>query len=61
MSPSAASTPLPTLPAAPPPPPVFGQNPQGQKPGKKSATPTFLGTQAVPDSTSSQGKQLVGA
>ena len=52
---------LPTLPNAPPPPPVFAQSPTGQKPGKKSATPSFLNANALPSpGVESGGKKLVG-
>lgn len=52
---------LPTLPNAPPPPPVFAQSPTGQKPGKKSATPSFLNQSALPaQGADGGGKQLVG-
>jgi hypothetical protein len=51
----------PALPAAPPPPPVFAQSPTGSKPGKKSATPSFLNSSALPSpSASGGGKELIG-
>jgi len=44
-----------------PPPPVFAQSPTGQKPGKKSATPSFLNQSALPaQGADGGGKQLVG-
>jgi len=52
---------LPAMPSAPPPPPVFAQAPQGQKPGKKPATPSYLNSSAVPgNDNAGAGKQLVG-
>lgn len=49
-----ATPPLPVPPGAPPPPPLFGEGQtQGQKPGRKSSQPTFLGGEARP-----QGDQL---
>jgi hypothetical protein len=52
---------LPQLPNTPPPPPVFASAPAGQKPGKKSATPSFINSSALPSpSASTGGKQLVG-
>jgi hypothetical protein len=52
---------LPQMPNAPPPPPVFAQSPTGAKPSKKSATPSFLNSSALPSpSATGGGKQLVG-
>jgi hypothetical protein len=50
--------PLPSLPAAVPPPPVFASSPTGGKPNKKSVTPSFL-TDAM-SAPSGTGKTLVG-
>src|SRR5713226_4739000 len=61
MTPSTPQQAVPQLPNAPPPPPVIAQNPQGQKPGKKSATPSCLNSSALPSpSMEPGGKQLVG-
>ncbi len=61
MTPSQPQQAVPQLPNAPPPPPVIAQNPQGQKPGKKSATPSFLNATALPSpGVESGGKKLVG-
>lgn len=49
-----------TMPNAPTPPPVFAQNPMGQKPKQKSSTPTYLGTGSTPDQSMSTGKTLIG-
>lgn len=51
---------LPQLPNAPPPPPVFAQAPAGQKPGRKSSTPSFLNAAALPASGGTGSKELVG-
>ncbi len=53
-------------PEIPPPPPAFGQI-QGEKPAKKSTTPTFLGRGMFPGkeagstlTSNTQGKTLLG-
>ena len=52
---------LPPMPAAPPPPPAFGQI-QGEKPGRKSQAPTFLGADTmVAGSPSSMSTFMGGA
>ncbi len=60
MTPDSPQQALPQLPNAPPPPPIFGQAPLGKKPGQKSSTPSFLGTQALPAQGSSAPAALQG-
>ncbi len=60
MTPKVPQQALPQLPANVPPPPVFGSAPQGTKPGKKPATPSFLGSSALPSPGNLGGKQLIG-
>ncbi len=60
MTPKAPQQPLPQLPANVPPPPVFAQAPQGQKPGRKNTSATFLGSSALPSPGNLGGKQLIG-
>jgi hypothetical protein len=56
-----APPPLPSVPQAPAPPMMFGQNaPQGQKPGRKGMTPTFLGTMLTPPNAQMGTKTLMG-
>lgn len=59
MTPKTTQQPLPQLPAAVPPPPVFGA-PTSSKPQQKNPTPTFLGTNAIPSAGNKGTKQLVG-
>lgn len=50
---------MPELPKVPAPPtPAEGQ--VGNKPGKKSMQPTFLGAQALPGTGQQMGKTLLG-
>lgn len=58
-SPSASPA-LPALPTAVPPPPMFGQNPQGKKPQRKSMQPSFLGTGSMPQAGQLGNKTLLG-
>jgi hypothetical protein len=60
---SAPSQPaLPATPAAPAPPPIFASSPTGSKPGRKSPTPSFLNSAALPSQPAQgTGKTLVGA
>lgn len=52
---------LPQKPAAPAPPPVVANAPQGAKPTKKSTTPSFLNSAALPSpGANTGGKTLVG-
>lgn len=48
------------LPQAPAPPPVFGQNPTGTKPGNKTQSATFLGSAALPSQSNQGFKTLLG-
>lgn len=53
--------PLPTIGAAPAPPPMFGADPNSTgKPKKKSMQPTFLGTGATPQAGQLGQKTLLG-
>lgn len=47
-------------PDAPAPPPLLGQQPNRQKPGKRSMQPTFLGQSSSPSAGASQPKTLLG-
>lgn len=49
-----------SMPNAPTPPPVFANNPTGQKPKQKSVTPTYLGTGTLPTQSNQGSKQLTG-
>lgn len=60
MSPKVEQIPVPTLPQAPAAPPVMGQQPQGQKPGRKSSAPSFLNAAMSPSKANVGTKQLVG-
>lgn len=64
MTPSQPSQPVPQLPSLPQAaqsPPVFGQAMQpNQKPGQKSATPSFLGSATIASPGNLGGKKLVG-
>ena len=51
---------LPATPGAPPPPPMFAQDPLGKKPKKKPLTPTFLGEDAELQTPNTSGKTLLG-
>lgn len=56
----AGDTPAPpAIPPAPAAPPAFGAI-QGQKPGKKPGTASFLSAAAVPDAQKAQPKTLLG-
>ena len=62
MTPSQPSQVLPSLPAAPTPPPAFGVDP-GTKPKAKSQNTTFLGASATANPSQSAGgvgKTLLG-
>lgn len=50
----------PALPNAPPPPPVVANSPTGSKPGRKSATPSFLNATSVPSKANVGTAKLVG-
>jgi hypothetical protein len=61
MKPSSSSSiPLPNLPSAIPPPPVFGQSQTAQKGRPKSPTPSFLGAGTVPSKDNIGDKELIG-
>ncbi len=51
---------LPQAPTAPPPPPIFGSSPIGQKPPQKSAQATFLGSASLPSQSNQGFKTLLG-
>lgn len=51
---------MPKLPDAPTNAPVFGQNPAGQKPKRKSAFATYLGPNAAPSAANAGTKTLIG-
>jgi hypothetical protein len=62
MTPSSPQA-LPQLPSNVPQPPVFAQNPTGQKPKVKSSTPSWLGASDLPapgSPGSLGGKSLIG-
>lgn len=52
--------PQPMVPVAPIAPPMFGQGPQGKKPGQKSLTPSFLGSAMTPQAGQLGQKTLLG-
>ncbi len=52
---------LPTVGTAPPPPPMFGSDPQSaKKPKAKSMVPTFLGNGTLPSPSQLGSKTLLG-
>lgn len=52
--------PLPVVPGAPTPPPVFGERAGQKKKPQQSMQPTFLGTQATPQAGQVGSKTLLG-
>lgn len=60
MTPSVNQIPVPTLPQAPAPPPVFGSDPTTQKPSRKTPTASYLNSSALPSPSQVGQKKLVG-
>lgn len=60
MTPTVQQLPVPSLPSAPSSPPVMGNQPQGQKPQRSPATPSYLNAGMSPSKANIGTKQLVG-
>lgn len=60
MTPKVQQIPVPTLPNAPPPPPVIQNQPTGQKPGAKPGTSYLNAATSVPSKANIGKKTLIG-